>query len=53
MRSLVKDGLRLILEGKTTISEIVRSTFNTVIDPESTLNEASIAYLSNLHHGED
>jgi len=53
MFSLVKDGMRLILEGKTTVSEIVRSTFNTIIDQESALNEESIAYLSNLKHRED
>jgi len=53
MLSLVKDGMRLILEGKTTISEIVRSTFNTIVDQEAALNEESIKYLSNLKHGED
>ncbi len=52
MLSLVKDGMRLILEGKTTISEIVRSTFNTIVDQEAALNEESIKYLSNLKHGE-
>jgi len=53
MRTLVKDGLRLILENKTTVGEIVRSTFNTIIDTESSLNKESIAYLSSLHREQE
>lgn len=53
MRTLVKDGLRLILEGKTTVSEIVRSTFNTIIDTAATLDKESIAYLSTLQRDQD
>ncbi len=53
LRTLVKDGLRLILEGKTTVGEIVRSTFNTIIDSEATLNKDSIAYLSSLQRDQE
>jgi len=53
MRTLVKDGLRLILAGKTTVSEIVRSTFNTIIDTEATLDKNSIAYLATLQRDQD
>ena len=53
MRTLVKDGMRLIMEGKTTVSEIVRSTFNTIIDTATTLDKDSIAYLSTLQRDPD
>lgn len=53
MRTLVKDGLRLILDGKTTVGEIVRSTFNTIIDTEATLDKDSIAYLSSLQRDQE
>ncbi len=53
MRTLVKDGLRLILAGKTTVSEIVRSTFNTIIDSGAMLDKNSIAYLSTLQRDQD
>jgi type IV pilus assembly protein PilB len=53
MRTLVKDGLRLILAGNTTVSEIVRSTFNTIIDTGATLDKNSIAYLSTLQRDQD
>lgn len=49
MHTLVNDGLRLIKDGKTTVSEIVKSTFNSIIDTDSALNADSISYLSNLH----
>jgi type IV pilus assembly protein PilB len=48
MLTMVQDGLRLILAGQTTIGEIARSTFNTLGEPESALNEETIAYLSGL-----
>ncbi len=53
MQTLVKDGLRLILAGKTTVSEIVRSTFNTIIDTGAMLDKNSIAYLSTLQRDQD
>lgn len=51
--TLVKDGLRLILAGKTTVREIVRSTFNTIIDTGATLDKNTIAYLSTLQRDQD
>ncbi len=53
MQTLVKDGLRLILEGKTTVNEIVRATFNTIINTEAALDKNSIAYLSTLQRDPD
>jgi len=49
METLVKDGLRAVESGKTTVDEIVRSTFSSIFDEKLAGNTDNTAFIKALH----
>lgn len=53
MQPLVKDGLRCLEEGITTMGEVVRTTFSSVFDDEAAAYSGSSAFLARLQRERD
>jgi type IV pilus assembly protein PilB len=53
MQPLVKDGLRCLEEGITTMGEVVRTTFSSVFDDEAAAYAGSSAFLARLQRERD
>lgn len=53
MEPLVKDGLRCLEEGVTTMSEVVRTTFSSIFDAEASGYAGSSAFLAQLQKYKD
>ncbi len=52
MRTLIDDGLRCIEAGRTTIGEIVRTTYSSIFDTSLTGNTRDLTYLARLRNND-